>query len=282
MELHVIDTGLFKLDGGAMFGVVPKVIWNGLNPADENNLCTWAMRCLLVEDGNRLVLIDTGIGDKQEANFFKHYCLSGDTSLETSLKAKGFSPEDITDVFLTHLHFDHVGGAIKWNKNRDGLETRFPNAIYWSHEKHWKHALAPNPRERASFLQENILPIEEHGQLKFLRSGEELMKDFSFIEVNGHTEAMMLPKIRYKDKTIIYMADLIPSRHHVPVNYVMGYDIRPLDTMKERLRIHEEALQYDYIYYFEHDPSVECGTVKMTEKGMRLDQTFRLGELSGR
>lgn len=281
MELHVIDTGLFKLDGGAMFGVVPKVIWNKLNPADENNLCNWAMRCLLVEEGNRLVLIDTGIGDKQDANFFKHYCLSGDTNLESSLKAKGFSVEDITDVFLTHLHFDHVGGAIKWNKDRSALQTRFPNAIYWSHEKHWNHALAPNPRERPSFLHENILPIEEHGQLKFLRSGEELMKDFSFIEVYGHTEAMMLPKIHYKGKTIIYMADLMPSSHHVPVNYVMGYDIRPLDTMKERLRIHEEALQYDYIYYFEHDPVVECGTVKMTEKGMRLDRTFSLSELSG-
>jgi glyoxylase-like metal-dependent hydrolase (beta-lactamase superfamily II) len=281
MELHVIDTGLFKLDGGAMFGVVPKMIWNKLNPADENNLCTWAMRCLLVEDGNRLVLIDTGIGDKQDQNFFKHYDLSGDTTLEASLKKKGFSPNDITDVFLTHLHFDHVGGAIKWNKDRSGLETRFPNAIYWSHERHWKHALAPNPRERPYFLRENILPIEEHGQLKFLRSGEELMKDFSFIEVNGHTEAMMLPKIRYKDKTIIYMADLMPSSHHVPVNYVIGYDIRPLDTMKERLRIHEEALHYDYIYYFEHDPTVECGTVKMTEKGMRLDRTFPLGELTG-
>lgn len=279
MDLHVIDTGLFKLDGGAMFGVVPKVIWDKLNPADENNLCNWAMRCLLVEDGNRLILIDTGIGDKQDDRFFKHYYLSGDTSLEGSIKAKGYAPEDVTDVFLTHLHFDHVGGAVKWNKNRDGLECRFPNATYWSHEKHWKHALAPNPRERASFLRENIMPIEEAGQLKFLRSGEELIPGFSFIEVNGHTESMMLPKISYKGRTIIYMADLIPSRHHVPVNYVMGYDIRPLDTMKERLKIHEEALQHDYIYMFEHDPSVECGTVQMTEKGMRLHETFSLGEI---
>lgn len=282
MELHVIDTGLFKLDGGAMFGVVPKVIWNKLNPADENNLCNWAMRCMLVEEGNRLVLIDTGLGDKQDENFFKYYCRSGDASLESSINAKGFSVNDITDVFLTHLHFDHVGGAVKWNKDRTALLTRFPNATYWSHENHWKHALAPNPRERASFLRENIVPIEEHGQLKFLRTGEELMKNFSFIEVNGHTEAMMLPKLVYKDKTIIYMADLIPSRHHVPVNYVMGYDIRPLDTMKERLRIHEEALQHDYVYFFEHDPTVECGTVKMTEKGMRLDQTFPLGDLTGK
>ncbi|MBI1221649.1 MAG: MBL fold metallo-hydrolase [Bacteroidetes bacterium] len=279
MNLHVIDTGLFKLDGGAMFGVVPKVLWNKLNPADENNLCNWAMRCLLVENGNRLILIDTGIGDKQDDKFFHYYYLSGDQTLENSIRAKGFSPEDVTDVFLTHLHFDHVGGAVKWNKNRDGLVCRFPNATYWSHEKHWKHALAPNPRERASFLRENILPIEEAGQLKFLRSGEELIPGFSFIEVNGHTESMMLPKINYKGRTVIYMADLIPSRHHVPVNYVMGYDIRPLDTMKERLKIHEEALQHDYIYFFEHDPEVECGTVRMTEKGMRLDQTFPLVDL---
>lgn len=262
-----------------MFGVVPKVFWDKLNPADENNLCNWAMRCLLVEDGNRLILVDTGIGDKQDDKFFKHYYLSGDASLEGSIRAKGFSPEDVTDVFLTHMHFDHVGGAVKWNKNRDGLECRFPNATYWSHERHWKHALAPNPRERASFLRENIMPIEEAGQLKFLRSGEELIPGFSFIEVNGHTESMMLPKIQYKGRTIVYMADLIPSRHHVPVNYVMGYDIRPLDTMKERLKIHEEALQHDYIYMFEHDPTVECGTVQMTEKGMRLHETFALSEI---
>jgi len=279
MNLHVIDTGLFKLDGGAMFGVVPKVLWDKLNPADENNLCNWAMRCLLVEEGNRLILIDTGIGDKQDDKFFKHYYLSGDTTLESSLKKKGFSVNDITDVFLTHLHFDHVGGAVKWNKDRSGLETRFPNATYWSSERHWRHALAPNPRERASFLRENILPIEENRQLKFLRSGEELIKNFSFIEVNGHTESMMLPKIQYKDKTIIYMADLIPSRHHVPLNYVMGYDIRPLDTMKERLRVHEEALMHDYIYFFEHDPDTQCGTVQMTEKGMRLNETFSLSEI---
>lgn len=279
MKLHVIDTGLFKLDGGAMFGVVPKVIWNKLNPADENNLCNWAMRCLLVEIGNRLILIDTGIGDKQEDKFFKHYYLSGDQTLESSLKLKGFSVGDITDVFLTHLHFDHVGGAVKFNQDRTRLECRFPNATYWSHEQHWNHAINPNPREKPSFLSENILPIQESGQLKLLNTVQEIAPGFSFIEVNGHTESMMLPKIDMGSQTLIYMADLVPSAHHIPANYVMGYDIRPLDTMKERQKIHEQAVKENYIYFFEHDPVNECGTVAHTEKGMRLERTFPLREV---
>ncbi len=279
MELHVIDTGLFKLDGGAMFGVVPKVLWNRLNPADENNLCNWAMRCLLVEEGNRLILIDTGIGDKQDDSFFRHYYLSGEASLDLSLKAKGFSREDITDVFLTHLHFDHVGGAVVWNKDRTGYTCRFPNATYWSNEKHWNHAVHPNVREKASFLRENILPIQESGQLKFLEPGQSLVPGFDFIDVYGHTESMMLPKLSYKGRTLLYMADLTPSSHHIPANYVMGYDIRPLNTMDERQRINQEAIEQGYVYFFEHDPVHECGTVHMTEKGPRLERTFRLNEL---
>lgn len=279
MNLHVIDTGLFKLDGGAMFGVVPKTLWNKLNPADENNLCNWAMRCLLVEEGNRLILIDTGIGDKQDDSFFKHYYLSGDATLESSLKAKGFSPDDVTDVFLTHLHFDHVGGAVKWNQDRSRLVCRFPNATYWSAEKQWNHALVPNAREKPSFLKENIVPIQENGQLKFLRPGQELLPGFSFLEVNGHTEGMLLPKINYRGRTIVYLADLMPSRHHVPVNYVIGYDIRPLDTMKERMDLHTEAIERNYVYFFEHDPTAECGTVMMTDRGPRLERFFPLSEV---
>ncbi len=279
MNLHVIDTGLFKLDGGAMFGVVPKMIWNRQQPADDNNMCTWAMRCLLVEEGNRLILIDTGIGDKQDEKFFSHYYLHGKDSLEKSLNAKGFSKADITDVLLTHLHFDHAGGAAQWNKDRTGFECSFPNAKYWTNEAHWNHAIKPNVREKASFLKENLLPIQENGQLNFIQEGESLMPGFDLWFVNGHTEKMMLPKIKLGDKTLVYMADLIPSRFHVQSNYVMGYDIRPLDTMRERDHFHQEALANDYVMFFEHDPSVECGTVQMTEKGARLGETFSLADL---
>jgi len=279
MKLHTIDTGFFKLDGGAMFGVVPKTIWSKTNPADENNLCTWAMRCLLVEDGNRLILIDTGIGNKQDARFFNHYYLHGDASLDSSLAKLGFSVGDITDVFLTHLHFDHVGGAVK----RDGekLLPAFENATYWSNKQHWDWAVFPNEREKASFLKENILPIQESGQLKFIdaEDGAKFTDDFNIRLVYGHTDAMMLPLISYNGKKILYMADLLPSVGHLPIPYVMAYDMFPLTTLNEKKLFLNEALQNEYILYFEHDPVNECCTLQQTEKGIRFRDTFKLSEV---
>ncbi len=279
MKLHTIDTGFFKLDGGAMFGVVPKTIWNKTNPADENNLCNWAMRCLLVEDGSRLILIDTGIGDKQDAKFFSYYYLHGDASLNSSLAKLGFTTDDITDVFLTHLHFDHVGGAVK----RDGekLVPTFKNATYWSNQQHWDWAANPNDREKASFLKENILPIQESGQLKFIDSkdGVHFMDGFDVRFVYGHTDAMMLPLISYKGKKILYMADLLPSVGHLPLPYVMAYDMFPLKTLNEKKIFLTEALEKEYILYFEHDPVNECCTLQQTERGIRVKDTFKLNEL---
>jgi glyoxylase-like metal-dependent hydrolase (beta-lactamase superfamily II) len=279
MKLHTINTGFFKLDGGAMFGVVPKTIWNKTNPADENNLCTWAMRCLLVEDGNRLVLIDTGIGSKQDAKFFSHYYLHGDASLDSSLAQLGFSANDITDVFLTHLHFDHVGGAVK--REGEKLEPTFKNATYWSNKQHWEWAINPNDREKASFLKENILPIQESGQLKFIGIEENtaFLDGFDIRFVYGHTDAMMLPLITYKNKKILYMADLLPSVGHIPLPYVMAYDMFPLTTLNEKKIILNEALEKEYILYFEHDPVNECCTLQQTEKGIRVKDTFKLNEL---
>lgn len=279
MKLHTIDTGFFKLDGGAMFGVVPKAIWNKTNPADENNLCTWAMRCLLVEDNNQLILIDTGIGNKQDARFFSHYYLHGDASLNSSLAKLGFSPDDITDVFLTHLHFDHVGGAVK--RDGDKLLPTFKNATYWSNQHHWDWAINPNDREKASFLKENILPIHESGQLKFINTeqGVNFVPGFNIRFVSGHTEAMMLPLIDYKGQKILYMADLLPSIGHLPLPYVMAYDMFPLKTLNEKKIFLNEALEKEYILYFEHDPENECCTLQQTEKGIRAKDIFRLNSL---
>lgn len=276
MKLHTIDTGLFKLDGGAMFGVVPKTMWSKLYPADDNNMCSWAMRCLLIEDGNKLILVDNGIGDKQSEKFFSHYYLHGDATLEKSLKALGFGVDDITDVFLTHLHFDHCGGSVKYNTAKDGYETVFKNATYWSNAKHWEWATKPNAREKASFLTENILPIEQSGQLKFVDDSFNL---FELKTVNGHTESMMLPVLNYKGKTIIYMADLIPSAAHLPIPYVMGYDTRPLLTLGEKESILTEMHQREAVLFFEHDAVNECATLQMTDKGIRLGETFKLTEL---
>ena len=279
MELFTVDTGFFKLDGGAMFGVVPKSIWSRTNPSDENNLCPWAMRCLLVSDGNRLVLIDNGIGDKQDARFFSHYYLHGDASLAKSLQQLGVHPTDITDVFLTHLHFDHCGGSVKYGSHGQ-YELTFPRATYWTNEAHWNWATVPNPREKASFLEENILPLQEHGVLKYLDlATKSLFPGFDFLTMDGHTDKQMLPKMQYKGHTLVFMADLLPSVGHIPLPYVMGYDTRPLLTLQEKQQFLEEAAQNQFVLFLEHDSVNECCTVKMTEKGVRVDQTFRVDEL---
>ena len=283
MTIYPLGTGNFKLDGGAMFGVVPKSLWQRTNPADDNNMCDWTMRSLLIEDGDRLILIDTGIGDKQSEKFFSHYYLSDEGSLEPNLKKLGFGIDEITDVFLTHLHFDHCGGAIKWNKDRTGFEPVFPNATYWSTEKHWYWATEPNPREKASFLKENILPIQESGQLKFVdRTADftrNVFNNFDVLFVDGHTESMMIPHIHYKGKTLVFMADLLPSVGHVPLPYVMGYDTRPLITLDEKGKFLNRAADQEFVLFFEHDAVNECATLKHTEKGVRLDQTFNFSHL---
>jgi glyoxylase-like metal-dependent hydrolase (beta-lactamase superfamily II) len=279
MNLHVINTGFFKLDGGAMFGVVPKSIWQKTNPADEINLCSWAMRCLLIEADNKVILIDNGLGDKQDAKFFSHYYLHGEDSLLGSLNREGFSTDDVTDMFLTHLHFDHCGGGVKMKGGKP--ELTFKSAVYWSNENHWKWATQPNPREKASFLKENILPMQEQGQLKFISEKNE-SSPFDFMEIyyaSGHTDKMMIPKIRYKNHTICFMADLLPSVGHIPLPYVMGYDTRPLITLQEKAEFLKEAADNQYVLFLEHDPIHECCTVKHTEKGVRLDKTFSLKEI---
>ncbi|GAA0535453.1 MBL fold metallo-hydrolase [Chitinophaga japonensis] len=279
MELHTIDTGFFKLDGGAMFGVVPKSIWQKLNPADDNNMCTWAMRCLLIADGKRLILVDNGIGNKQDAKFFSYYYLHGDATLDKSLAAHGFHRDDITDVFLTHLHFDHCGGSIV--REGDRLVPAFKNAVYWSNREHWQWATQPNDREKASFLKENILPIQESGQLQFIdrQEGVAFTENMSIRFVNGHTDAMMLPQIRYKDHTLVFMADLLPSLGHLPIPYVMAYDMFPLTTLQEKKHFLQEALNNRYILFFEHDPTVECCTLQQTEKGIRAGEIFALKDV---
>lgn len=276
MKLYSIETGRFKLDGGAMFGVVPKSIWNKLNPADENNMINMAMRCLLIEDGNRLILIDNGIGNKQDAKFFGHYYLHGDFSLEKSLAAHGFCKDDITDMVLTHLHFDHCGGSIQWNNDRTKFETAFKNATYWINEKHWQEALAPNAREKASFLKENILPIMESEQLKLINEGELFHPEIDLLYTIGHTNNMMLPVVPYQNTKLIYLADAIPTTAHIPIPYVMGYDVRPLDAMNEKTNILKQAVQNNYLLFFEHDPFNEMCSVHETEKGIRMNEILTL------
>src|SRR5688572_10145742 len=281
MKLYSIETGNFKLDGGAMFGVVPKSIWTKLNPSDENNLCSWALRCLLIEDEGRLILIDNGIGDKQDAKFFGHYYLHGDETLDSSLAKYGFHRDDITDVILSHLHFDHCGGSII--KEDDKLVPAFKNASYWSNERHWKWATEPNDREKASFLPENILPIKSSGQLKMVPMPDWNTSEFNGnIEirfVNGHTDAMMIPQITYKDKTVVFMADLLPAAAHIPLPYIMAYDMFPLTTLQEKKTFLHEAVENDYILFFEHDPQYECCTLKQTERGVRAGEFFKVGEI---
>jgi glyoxylase-like metal-dependent hydrolase (beta-lactamase superfamily II) len=283
MELYSIHAGGFKLDGGAMFGVVPKSLWSRTNPADSNNMCPWAMRCLLIEDGDRLMLIDTGIGDKQDERFYSFYYLFGDSNLIGEIRKAGFHEDQITDVFLTHLHFDHCGGAIKFNDGRTHFEPVFKNARYWSTQRHWDWATNPNPREKASFLKENILPIQESGQLHFVeRQGDRTLEAFPGIDIffaDGHTDAQMIPMIKYKGETLVYMADLLPSTGHIPLAWVMGYDTRPLLTLDEKAKFMKEAAEKEYILFLEHDHYSECCRVHQTEKGIRLRDTFDLASI---
>ncbi len=284
MKIYPIETGNFKLDGGAMFGVVPKVIWQRTNPADGNNLIDMALRTMLIEDGDRLILIDTGTGSKQPDKFFSYYYFFGNFTLDSSLAKHGFHRDDITDVFLTHLHFDHCGGSIQWNKERTYYEPAFKNAKFWSNKNHWKWATDPNVREKASFLKENINPIEASGQLNFVNiptndfvQNSEL--GFHILFADGHTEKQMIPHIQYKDKTIVFVADLLPTVGHIPLPYVMGYDTRPLLTMDEKATFLNKAADHNYLLFFEHDANNELCTVKHTEKGVRLDQTYKFNEV---
>ncbi|MFC4816247.1 MBL fold metallo-hydrolase [Flavobacterium sp. GCM10023249] len=284
MKIYPIEAGNFKLDGGAMFGVVPKTIWSKTNPADNNNLIDIAARCMLIEEGNRLILIDTGMGNKQSDKFFGYYSLWGDDSLDKSLIKHGFHRNDITDVFMTHLHFDHCGGSVEWNKDRTGYQIAFPNATFWTNDNHWEWATQPNAREKASFLSENILPMQESGQLKFIERpnsdfGISKEMGFGIFYVDGHTEKMMIPHIEYKDKTIVFMADLLATAGHLPLPYVMGYDTRPLLTMPEKAKFLNAAAENNYYLWLEHDAHNQIITVEQTEKGVRLKEVFRCEDI---
>ena len=284
MKIYPIETGNFKLDGGAMFGVVPKSLWQRTNPADSNNLIDMSLRCMLIEDGKRLILIDTGVGNKQSEKFFGHYYLSSDFSLDTSLANLGFHKDEITDVFLTHLHFDHCGGSIQFNKDKTGYEPTFKNAKFWSNTNHWQWAIEPNPREKASFLKENIHPIQESGQLNHIEIGNSNFKanseiGFGILFADGHTEKQMIPHISYKGKTIVFMADLLPTVGHIPLPYIMGYDTRPLLTMDEKQQFLNLAAENNFVLFLEHDADNELCTVKHTEKGVRLEQTYSFNEV---
>jgi len=284
VNIYPIETGNFKLDGGAMFGVVPKSLWQKTNPADAKNMIDMAARSLLIEDGNRLILIDSGLGNKQSEKFFSYYYQWGDHSLDKSLAKHGFHRDDVTDVFMTHLHFDHCGGSIEWNKDRTGYRPAFKNALFWTNENHWKWATKPNVREKASFLKENLLPMQESGQLKFVsREEKNFLKNselgFDILFVDGHTEKMMLPHIKYQGKTLVFVADLVPTVGHIPVPYVMGYDTRPLITLDEKTAFLETAVAKDYLLCFEHDAHNEICNLRTTEKGIRLNEIFTFDEL---
>ena len=279
MKMYPIHTGNFKLDGGAMFGVVPKVIWQKTNPADSNNMIDMGMRSLLIEDGQRLILIDTGMGNKQSDKFFGYYYQFGDFSLDTSLAKYGFHRDDITDVFLTHLHFDHCGGSIEWNSDKTFLQPAFKNAKFWSNEKHWKWATEPNAREKASFLKENINPIKESGQLNFIATNYKEQLGFDLLFMDGHTEKQMLQMLNYQGKTIVFVADLLPTIGHIPLPYVMGYDTRPLLTIKEKAAFLNQAVDKEYYLFLEHDAIHELCTVQQTEKGVRVKETFNFKDI---
>ena len=279
MKLHIIETGYFKLDGGAMFGVVPKTLWSRTNPADSMNRIDLAARSLLIEDGNRLILIDAGMGNKQEDRFFRHFGLYGNDSLEESIKKAGFDRTDITDVFLTHLHFDHCGGAVRWNENKTAYELSFPNARYWSNKQHWEWAVNPNEREKASFLSENLRPIQESGRLCFIETPKTSFASdcglgFGVLFVNGHTEKQMIPHISYRGKTLVFMADLLPTAGHLPLPYIMGYDVRPLQTLEEKKRFLSRAADENFVLFMQHDANNPLITVQHTDRGVRLHESL--------
>ena len=276
MEIYPIETGNLKLDGGAMFGVVPKTLWQKLYPCDENNLCNWAMRCLLIVDEDRKILIDNGIGDKQDEKFLKHYYINGDNDLESSLAKYGFTPDDITDMILTHLHFDHCGGSIKYADNKKDFELAFKNANYWVSKKQYNWAVEPNHRENASYFKENILPIEESGHLKLIEKECEILPNISVKLFDGHTDGQVIPYINYHGKTIAFMADLLPATAHIPMPWIMAYDTRPLITLKDKERFYKDVLENDITLFFEHDLYNECCTLQKTEKGVRVKETFSL------
>jgi glyoxylase-like metal-dependent hydrolase (beta-lactamase superfamily II) len=279
MNLFPIETGNLKLDGGAMFGVVPKVLWQKQYPADENNLCNWAMRCLLIEDEDRLILIDNGIGDKQDHSFLKHYYLNGDNTLESSLATYGFKPADVTDMILTHLHFDHCGGSIKYNDDNTAFELTFPNATYWVSKAQYDWATNPNHRESASFLKENIYPIEESGRLQLIHEEGEILPNVSVRIYNGHTEGQLIPLINYHGRTVAFMADLLPAATHIPMPWIMAYDTKPLLTLDDKTRFYEEAVPGDFVLFFEHDLYNECCTLQESTKGVRVKEKFKLAEI---
>ena len=279
MKLHIIETGYFKLDGGAMFGVVPKTLWSRTNPADSMNRIDLAARSLLIEDGNRLILIDVGMGNKQEDRFFRHFGLYGNDSLDESIKKAGFNRTDITDVFLTHLHFDHCGGAVRWNENKTAYKLSFPNARYWSNKQHWEWAVNPNEREKASFLSENLIPIQESGQLCFIETPKTSFASdcglgFGVLFVNGHTEKQMIPHISYRGKTLVFMADLLPTAGHLPLPYIMGYDVRPLQTLEEKKRFLSRAADENFVLFMQHDANNPLITVQHTDRGVRLHESL--------
>ncbi|MFT4734726.1 MAG: glyoxylase-like metal-dependent hydrolase (beta-lactamase superfamily II) [Algoriphagus sp.] len=279
MNLHVIDAGNFKLDGGAMFGVVPKQLWSRKIPADDINLCSWKMRCLLIEDGKKLILVDTGMGDKQSEKWLSYYYRHGEGDLIQSIRNKGFHENDITDVILSHLHFDHAGGAVKWDTSRDKLQLTFPNAQYWTHSSHWNWAMNPNLREAATFLDENLKPIKDLGHLKFIDKQEGYFgSNFDFIYANGHTEKMVMPVVKFQGKKLIFIADTVPSHAHIHIPWVMGYDVRPLETMNEKVTLLEKIHAENWLMFFDHDPYYDICTLEKTEKGYKPDYAGDLEE----
>lgn len=278
MKFHAIETGNFKLDGGAMFGVVPKALWSKVYPADENNLINLSMRCLLIESEDKLILIDNGIGNKQSDSFFSHYYLNGNDSLEKSLAKCGYTTDDITDMILTHLHFDHCGGSVKYNE-ANVLEIAFKNATYWTSKMQWDNAVKPNKREKASFLKENIIPIKESGQLKLIEEDTEIYPGIELKIFNGHTLGQVLPHISYNNKTIVYCGDLLPTSAHIPIPYVMSYDMFPLQTLDEKELFLSEAVGNEYIIFFEHDIFHECCNLEITEKGIKAKFFLKLKEI---